>query len=413
MIQQAPYRVSTKYEKLATDAFQIVRKAIMEELREANEYSELGIETVKATVERYYYLINYLIYIRQVVDNWFETSGESCLSADTYDKLRDTYLVDCIIKDGVCDKYTNNLVNFILKIPLCEDPFTYKWTGIGTCVNVNNQPFFERVNLAVYQSDTLVEIKEIPTGLTLEEFQSFLPDGATQALLDDRFAATTEEFCCVTPPPEAPDIEIVDVQSNQMTLSWSGSTSYIITFTDEVNGDVIVNQELTSDTSRTFTGLDVAGQYTLQVEISSCGGTTVATRTINTPPYYIQVIFCTEIAQRTKVVGVDGLLNPDFSYVYNFTVSEYGSNLDIRLEPTPNTTPPYYEVDSVTVNDVDYINNVIFDTVISSMNVGGLIELPGITEDKTVNICGSLGNPCSGVQTTYDEGTDTLTLSLI
>ena len=66
MIQSTPYRVNTKYEKLANDAFQIVRKAIMEELREANEYSELGIEITKANIERYYYLINYLIYIRQV-----------------------------------------------------------------------------------------------------------------------------------------------------------------------------------------------------------------------------------------------------------------------------------------------------------------------------------------------------------
>lgn len=412
MLLQTPYRVSTKYEKLANDAFQIVRKAIIEELKEANEYSELGIEVTKIRVERYYYLINYLIYVRQIIDNWFETSGNTCLNSEDYLKLRDRYLVDCIIKEGVCDKYTNNLVNFILKVPLCNDPFEYRWTGVGVCTNQGGIPFFERVNLAVYQSGTFVEVKEIPTDLTLNEFEFFLPQGATQELLDARFIETTEEFCCISTIPLTPNIEITDVKNTEMTLSWSGSDQFIITFTDLISENVLVDQELTTDTNRTFTDLEIAGQYELKVEVNNCAGSSVATRIINTPPFNVQVIFCTALNERVIIPEVFGMLNADFTYVYNFTITEYGSNLDIRFEPAPVKTPPYYQIDSVDLNGVDYINNVIFDTVISSVNIGGFIEVPGITEDKTLNICGGIGDTCAGTQVIYDEPNETLILSL-
>jgi len=400
MIQSTPYRVNTKYEKLANDAFQIVRKAIMEELREANEYSELGIEITKANIERYYYLINYLIYIRQVIDNWLESSGNTCLSEKDYQKVLDAYLINCIIKDGICDKYTNNLINLILKVPKCVEPFTYVWTGLGICSPTGGENLVERVNLSKYQSGVYIETLEIPTEVSLEAFKFYVPEG-TQELLDARFISSSpNDNCCFEIIPVSPIVILDEVRNNDFTATWDGGTVYNIILTRISDNAELVN-EFTTDTVRTFTNLDISTSYQLSVILTNCAGTSTSFLVVTTLPYYVNINICPSLSsQLTLTNAVEG----------SNIVEIYGDTFRFRFD---DLTEPYFTVNSVTVNSVDYLNSVIFDKSISTVDTGGIIEIAGITEDKTVNICGVQGNVCNAISSFYDDSIETITMRVI
>lgn len=390
MLLQTPYRVATKYETLAKKAFEIVRKAIIEELNEIQEYGHLGIEITKQRVERYYHLINYLLHVRTVLDNHLQATGKTCISEEDFEKLRAVYLIDCIIEEGVCDKYTNNLINLIVQAPFCESASEYYWTGVGLCTNINGQALLQRVNLVETKSDVVIDVLSIPENIDIEVFRFYVPN-ATEELLQARFIEDNSSNCCIEELPEIPTVSVLEVRNTDITVSWSGSTSYIVRLFQADNQLLTIE---TTDTSRTFDNLELNTQYRVEVEISNCAGSSTGQVQVTTLPYTVSISLCPEIENQIQIVGAQIGDNLVTDYQGTFTFNFLDNNA------------PFYEIDSILVNGVDYLNNVIFNVMQGSVKTGGTVVLNGITENKNIEMCGSLGNTCQDVTITYDTGID-------
>lgn len=389
------YRTTKFYERLSNEAFNLVRKQILNDLRENQHLGHLGIEPDNLEIEKYFYLINYLIHVRQQIDRYLAINNISCLNDAQIDTINEKFLLPCILRERVCNKYTNNLIDFIINIPNCKDALKYEWTGLGVCTLVEGEAYLERVNLIERRSNFVTQIFEIPTNIDLETFQAFVPT-ATSELLQARYLIDSVEECCLISIPQAPFISIDLVTTNSATISWSGSDNYRIQL---FQGETELLNEITTEPTRTFSNLLLSTEYRIVVSSFNCAGESQAVRNFQTLPYILTLSTCllleNQIIFENISLGTNEFTEHEGTLVFRFT----------------DLFAPYFTVNSVLVNGVDYSNGIIYDTFIEGQPIGGSISIFGISQDLEIELCGVAVDSCSLVDTTFDDITDTIIIN--
>jgi len=393
---KTPYRLPSKYELLVQQAFRIVRTQVLADLDEAQHLSHLGVPTDKAAIEKYYYLIYYLIDVRQKLDQFLTTKDTPCFTDEEWESVKEKYLIDCILEEGVCDKYTNDIINTILDYPRCSDPETYEWVGEGSCDEFKGEVKIARTTLFKKLGTIVINDWFIPIDSTLEQFQSIVNDATlTQEFLDTRYIDDEDDVCCIDELFTQPEFTIETVTNDSFSISWtSDATSFDITLA-EGSPENIIATETTSSTSKEYTGLNVSNTYYFTVTVENCAGETTATQVINTLPYFVIINVCTELENQLTITGANLGSN---------TINVFEQDFSFSFE---DATSPYYEVTSVTINGIETIDNVIFNKFESGIPVGGTVNLFSITSDLVIEICGKLGDFCAEIDVEYtDDGTD-------
>lgn len=398
---KTPYRLPSKYELLVRKAFLLVKTKILANLGEAHHLSHLGIVADKSEVEKYHYLIYYLVNVRQQLDRFLQVKEIPCFTDEEWDAAMEYYSINCILKENVCSGYTNDIVNLILDYPRCSEGFTYEWVGDGVCTPIGEDTVISRTTLLKKIGSTLLDQFYIPEPSTLEEFNTIIGESSTQSFLNTRYIEDTEEVCCTVPVFTPPEITVVSVTANSFEVSWTSEATSFTLHLAEGTPDNIISTETVTTTSKVYENLSLSTTYYFTVIVENCAGETESTQVVNTLPYFVIINVCTELEGQLTFTGASLGTN---------TVTTYEGDFVFDFEdPSEN----FYQVTSVKANGVEIIDNVIFNVFESGVPMGGTISLLGITSDVVVEICGQLADFCSQINAEYtDNGTnDVITIT--
>lgn len=391
------YRNRTYYEVLKNKAFVLVKSKALSDLSDAYFKEQLGVPTDRSSVLRYQYLINYLLYVRQQIDQ----RRNGCIEQEVYDKFLITYGIDCILKEGVCEKYTNNLVDLILgTIPICGKAYTYDWYGAGNCIEINDESYRERDILQTLSNNVVIDADYIPSQATANDLVTLLGITLTdaQSLIDTRLVEGIN--CCLEGLlPNVVTLE-VEATASTATVSWSSTATIFQVSLAKGSVDNIVSTTTLTTPSVSYTGLDLSTAYFVIVVIENCAGVTQTVIPFNTLPYIINIIVQTAVTLTDAVEG------------YNF-FSTYGGTFEFRFDNITITPSPNIIVSSVLVNGTEYINNVLFDSYFGGSGIGGVISLPYVTGDNEIIIIGTSLDICATFSAVFDEDIDTITINLV
>lgn len=402
-----PYRLPTKYEKLKQQAFNLVKEKIINDINEDVHLQYLGVDVDQLDVEKYTYLIEYLLYARIQADTFVESQG-GCITQADVNEIKDDYLIDCILEQGVCEGYTRDLVDFMFKFPLCTDDIIYEWINPSTsCKSIDSFNYQTSTTVIQKRSDVILQVASIPVDYSFAQFQAVFPD-ATQADFDARLIEDTNNVCCLEDEPTNTIISLVNAGNNTLDFEWTNvADSYQITLRQ---GETVITNITTGSTSYQAAELIVDTEYTFEIISTNCAGSSTSTITASTLPYTVSVELCADISDSIRVTNTIGTQNPDGKTFYYITVTDFGNPLNINFEPSGNV-PPYAELTSVLVNESEDVNNVQYTEFIRGYGVGGNIVIPSVDRNYNIVVCGDIINMCDILQVSYDGGSSTLTIN--
>ena len=166
--------------------------------------------------------------------------------------------------------------------------------------------------------------------------------------------------------------------------------------TFELNGQV----QTTSAASGTiiFSGLTPTSPYTLKVSVTNCAGTVELELDIETPPYILTI----QLGQ--NLVGNIQLFNG--LQVGTNVITQYCSQVSVAFQGI-NTL---HEITVFQVDGQDRLNDVIFNQVLGTSNVGGSFTFPCFDRDHTVFIDGVRALNCDDINIAVTGNTITISV---
>lgn len=390
------YRLPTKYERLKQRAYNLVKEKIIADINENVDLQHLGVDVPQADVEKYAYLIDYLIYAKIQVDTFVEAQ-RGCLTNEDLKLVEDEYLISCILEEGVCEGYTRDLIDFILDFPLCDEPITYEWEKpSNSCITQDGVNYKLATRVIKKRGNEIIEVYDVNSDITYTEFLLLFPD-ATQEDYNNRLIEDTDLTCCFESLPSTAVISILNATNNTISISWTDvADSYTLRLLD---GLTLLRSVTVTDNSYEFLNLETNKQYSLEIIATNCAGTSLSTTQIATLPYSVNIEVCSNIASDITITGANIGVNEVIDFAVPFTFDFVDS------------VAPYVRVTSVLINGVENIQNTVFNTFQSSIPTGGTVTIPSIDRNYTVILCGESANLCSVLSVTFDEGSKTLSIS--
>ena len=370
------YIFANKYDKLVNQAFELVKKTILLSVKEINENQELGIkqDNELMDINRYYFLINYMIYVRRAIDNFIETKESNCITEEELQQFKDVYKIQCIIESGVCNQYTNNIVNIFLNVPSCNTNIVYKWLAYDACTEINGEIFAIATSLGVFRNDNLVEVIQVPKELTLDEFATLLEQTTVNVenLYNDRFLEATPTLCCNEPFLNTPMLEATQIEEDTATIFISGGNSPFYTATLENLTDGELFPEFTVSFGEIILpNLIPDRDYRFKIEASNCKNAVEAEIFFSTKPIIVTV-YVDDIIQEEitldVIVGDVGNIVP------------YGSTFTIRFE---DLVFPFFAVTTVLADGLNVSNTIAYTNPLKTI---GVVSFPYVTKSFRVDL---------------------------
>lgn len=445
------YILPTTYDIQVQKAFNLVKDYLYNSMESINELQELGRNQDNELVEinKFHYLINYLIRVRQDIDSYFITKESGCLTDTEITSFRDKYAIDCLLEQNVCNRFTNNIVELFLTLPDCNSPIIYEWSSNDTCIEIDGIQYAIGLVLIGTRNTYPVISYNIPANTTVEEIASItgLTIEESTQLLNDRLAFPGSSFCCNDAELRNPQIVVESSTQTTVNFNWNGQSDiYQVTITDEEEGVVVYNEEIINDTLFDFfdgnnnelivEGLIANSNYTLTIGTENCKGNFSTTTTFSTTPFTVIVSLCETLLNKVNITYDGNVLDmttpqiiDDLSQAATFEIRWDDRNTN-SLDPSDAEDNPIWEVKSVLignigdipveiVGDTDFFN---IDSTITSennagktmiVNNGGTITIPALDASKTIDICGGIAEACLYTNVIYTDisNNDTLTIT--
>lgn len=392
-----PYRLPTKYERLKQQAFNLVKEKVIKEINDDVHLQHLGVKVNQLDVEKYTYLIEYLLYARIQADTFVQSQG-GCITEQDVDEIKEEYLIDCILKEGVCEGFTRDLIDFMFKFPLCTDTVIYEWLNPSSnCTTIEGINYLISTRVVQKRSGIVLQVVDVPTNYTFNQFKFLFPD-ATQQDFDARYIKDVNETCCFNATPTATTISVLNATNTSINIAWTDiADSYQLIVKD--SNDIIVLNIILTETEYNITELTVNSQYSIEIISTNCAGNSSSIITASTLPYTLTINVCAELTNQLTFTNYPLGENQ---------ILEFGNPISIDFV---DLTAPYYQVDSVLINNNENINNVIFNAFQDTVPTGGIITIPVMDRNYTVEICGALANLCATVNVSYDDSSSTLIIN--
>lgn len=404
------YILPTKYDILVRQAYDLVDNYIDTELDTVHNYGKLGVpqDDKLNSIRNYYHLINYLVYIRQKIDQYILDKGLGCITTTEIQSFKDFYKTDCIIKYKVCEQYTNNIVNLFFKLPTCDSTPIYTWTTNDTCIEIDETQYAIGLTLEKRLNNIVVETFYIEPNADSKDIQEATGVDSTTAdqLVTDRLSFPGSNFCCGDPIFNAPIVTINNVTESTIDIEWESNAEEFTVTVIEGNGtETIVVEEVTEKTL-SIEGLDSNTIYTVRVTALSCAGDNSTDLEITTGPFTVTLILDESIKDQINITGVTTFQDVLYNENYELTWTD--------------STEPFFIVNSVLVDGVERYDEVATSTTPPSDPVGnpanilasGNITIPNIIKDITVILSGIPGNICTTIQL-LSTGNNTFELDFV
>lgn len=394
------YILPTKYDVLIRQAFDIVESFVDLELEDIHHYGKIGVpqENRLLDLRNYYYLINYMIYVRQKIDQYIVDSGNGCINQSEINQFKTLYKTDCIISNKVCKQYTNQIIDLFLTLPSCDATPTYTWTTNDVCADFGGIEYAIGVTLQKRLNGVVVETYYVPPEATSSNIQTIASVNQTTAdsLITTRLVSPDSSFCCNEPVYDAPLIEVTDATESTIDIQWvSNAPLYTVTIEDQ--GVVLFTEEV-EENSIQFTGLESNTTYSITVNANSCAGDNETILPVTTGPYTVTLILDDSIANQITISGVATEVDVPYNGTYNLSWLDAGE--------------PYFIVDQVLVNGVERNETLVYTTpeVGNPANIlaSGNVTIPNIISDTTVVLSGRPGNTCTTIELSINANTLTL-----
>jgi hypothetical protein len=396
------YIFPTKYDILIRQAFNLVESFIDTELDDISEYGKIGVpqEDRLLDLRNYYYLINYMIYVRQKIDQYIIDSGNGCITQTEIDQYKDLYKTDCIISNKVCKQYTNQIINLFLTLPNCDATPTYDWTINDVCFEIDGTEYAIGVTLQKKLNGIVVETFYIAPEATSSDIQTIVGVDSTTAdqLILNRLISPDSSFCCNEPVYNAPILEVVDATESTIDIQWvSNALLYTVTISN-TSGEILETVSEIEETYVQFTGLDSNTEYTIEVTALSCSQNNSSNITLETGPYTVTVTLDSSIVNQ---ITLNGATQVDVEYNGTFNISWLDSG------------EPFFIVNEVLVNEVLRPDTLVYTTPLvgtpANIRASGNITIPNIISDTQVVLSGIPGNTCTTIK--LENVDNNLTLS--
>lgn len=443
------YILPTTYDIQVKAAFNLVKDYLYDSMESINELQELGRNQDKQLVEinKFHYLINYLIRVRQDIDSYFITKENGCLTDEEITSFRNKYAIDCLLEQNVCNRFTNNIVELFLTLPDCNSPIIYEWSTNDICIEIEGTQYAIGLVLIGKRNTYPVVSYNIPPTATAEDIADITgvtEEEATQ-LLTDRLAFPGSAFCCNDAELRNPQIIVETSTQTTVNFNWNGqSDTYQVTITDE-DGLVVYNEEITNDTpfdffdgndnELTVEGLTANNNYTLTVSTENCKGIFGTTVTFSTTPFTVVVSLCETLLNKVDITYDGTVLDmttpqtiDNLNEFETFEIRWDDRNTNIG-DPADAEDNPVWEVKSVLIGNIgDTLTEVVGDTdffnidsTITSENNGGMtkvvnnggtITIGALDASKNIEICGGVADVCLYTTVTYTDIDDADTITI-
>ena len=370
------YILPNKYDALVKKAFDIVKKVILTSISDINENQELGYNQDSELMEinKFYFLINYMIIFRRSVENYIESKPDKCINEEDLNKFKEIYNIQCIIESGVCNQYTNNIVQLFLEFPKCESELTYNWLAFDSCVEIEGELTAVSTNLASFRNNVFIETLLIPINTTVSEFADILQKTELEVteLYNQRFSPATPDLCCNDPDLDFPIEIITDITENTLVFDLQGNApSYNLEVTNLNTSIIESTSVITSFTNITILNLLPNTDYSVRVFTSNCKGDIENIFTFTTKPIIITVYADDTVIQE---ITLDVILGDEGNVV------DYGSTFTINFE---DLTAPFFTIGTVLKNNENF-NSALLLT--SPSQNQGVISFPFVTESFRVDL---------------------------
>lgn len=390
-----------KYEKFIKKAFELVKDFLIDNIFDIQEQQEFGINKKKELIEidKYHYLINYLSAIRNKIEIYFTNSGLDCLSDELINQIKVDNYINCLIKQNICSKYTKDIVDiFFEELPLCSFPIVWKWGDINECVEIDGTIYAMSTVLLKTRNNYAIAYYNVPPSATISDINDIVNDlQIATDLYNERFSLpNNSQYCCVDPVLSPINLNLYVTSASSILANWSGdATSYTVKL---IKDSVVLEESTETGTTKSFTDLQYGENYTVTVEAENCASYVTATQTITVLPYTITITLSTKAQTHLT------LSTPLVNYRY------YGESFTFNFE---DTTIPYYEISTFTVNSVDEYINLVFTSYYSGHPIAGYYTLPFVTTNTLINIDVQITVLCDVIEASYNELTNQLTLENI
>jgi len=365
----------------------------------AREYLGINQNCKYNHLQDYYYFIELLTLIKKRIDCIIENE---CL---TYDKLKaiyDSYNLDCIVRCLACHnlswrpllvffdidlRYIKELSNkYLIKynIQLLEEDEIISSTSqfLGT---KNTDYTLNIVNPDTESYDYIALIVDNNRILPLVNSYTFLNLECIHEV-----TAKFRLIGCKDLIPTIPALVLSGITQTGFTVTWATAGTNTTYLVELLESNIVTQSSTQSVLTRTFTGLLPSRTYTIRVTATNCAGTTNSQLVLQTAPFLV-------------IVNVTNGTSPDSG---TNTVN-FNDNFTIDFTSTGGFAIQSFKVNNVII-PISALTITGFVTGIYPQT--GTYQLTGIQSDKYVEIIYAIPNVCSTVVTTYNSGTNTITI---
>jgi len=374
-IHCSSYIFANKYDALITEAFDLVKSTIYKSIDEIIENQEFGItqKDELMDINKYYFLINYMVFVRRAIDNYIDSKEDKCITEEEINQFKQVYKIDCIIESGVCNKFTNNIVNIFLKLPTCNLEFTYEWVGFDSCVTINNQLFAVATNLIQKRNDVIVSVVSVDEYITVEEFALLLNKSVedVEDLFESRFLPASSTLCCNDPVLNTPVLLVTEVEENRAVVNLSGNALFYTIKLDNITDNTTRPLFTSGVGDIELLNLLPNKSYRLTATATNCKGDVSNEVFFLTDPIIITV-YAESLVEENFVLNV--ILGDEGNLV------EYGSTFTISFE---DLFAPFLTISSVFADGLNVSNTIAYSSPLKNI---GFISFPYVTQSFRVDL---------------------------
>ena len=325
----------------------------------------------------------------EYLNDHLKACGKTCLTQDEIDRSKTKFLIDCPL---ICSNPRSREIIKLFEdvIPRCGVS-SYSWYPISSCYR--GDLIYTKVKIVIDGVETIVLVP--PTATIDDMIDLGIPNPYATDLFNSRVVEVDSVNCCQYETVNPPYLDIINITTNSVTLSY-------VLQNNQAAGALTLNGQTINVTEPsgtvTFTGLTLSTEYTITFTVTNCAGSITINRNFSTLPYFVTIVLGPNITGNISfannlVVGVNQ---------FNF----YCTQVNISWTGINNI----HEVTEFLVDGQNRLNDVTWNQVVNTKNIGGTFTIPCIDKDYTIYIEGVRALDCDDIQTNINGNTITISL---